>query len=721
MDSDEEEMAAMRSSARHAGQGRQPAPTAEPEKKPARTTAQARSSAPMPTAEPQAPDSDSDDVPNVPDAMHEMGFVSFGKKKVERKVDPNVHQTTARPRKQVAGSATKGGVQFGPRVVDAATKLGASERATAGRTKGSTIGPVVDKTEVVSSAPPANDPRDFSGDAREDVTYELGSELPVSHEVHISAHEKAVTALGFDPKAARMVTGSMDGAVKFFDFAGMSEAKESFRTVEPVDGHMVQAISFGPSGSCLLVACSDSHCRIYDRDGSSKPIQITVRGDMYVRDMQHTKGHTQMLTGGQWHPLHAEHWVSSSLDGTLRIWDLNAHGVGMDRMLPSLHVLKTIDKRNCCVGGAAGRAGGLHPCCVIYSPNDGRQIVGGCSDGSVQVFNEKARYSKPDKILRTAHAAQVTGLSFIKQGTTCNLLATRGLDDKMKIWDTRMMSDAKGPVKCFDSLPTGHEKAGLCASPDGRFLVTGTPAESKGGSASVHIFDTKDWSNVCTLDFGKRAALRFAWPQELDQLVIGSSTGEVVMLYNPEKSRKGAMHFVGRRARAKTAIEQGDMTGMPIFNMTDPAEIQKFYATGHGNMTKIRRSEARHGQKTLTPVRPPTSEGNMAAQSDSMAFAAMVIKAGAKQLNLQKASGQEPDAQKALLSYQDRAQKDAILVERAYLKNQPEKLLDWSVDESEGDKRMSSKMKGDFCRKCGQKVCRCVDYSKWGQKKPRTA
>jgi len=561
-------------------------------------------------------------------------------------------------------------------------------------------------------------------DAQPDELPEPGREaevIPVSHEVDIPAHNKAVTAMSIDPKGSRMVTGGLDGAVRYFDFGGMSEAKESFRILEPVDGHMVQSLSFSTTGGVVLVVCSDSHARIYDRDGSSKPIQTTVKGDMYVRDMQHTKGHTQMLTGGMWHPLRSEQWITSSLDGTVRIWDLNATPVGMDQVLPSVHVLKTLDKRNVCVGGASGRSGGLHPCCCSYAPNDAKIIASGCSDGSVQLFFEKARYMKPDRILRTAHTDRVTDVGFICKGTASNLMVTRSLDDTMKIWDTRMLSDAKGPVKVLGDLPCGgQEKAGVCVSPDGKYLVAGT-AFAKGalGSASVRIYDTEDYQQVKALDFGKKSPLKFLWPSELNQLVVSTSSGEVTMLYSPFSSKKGALHFVGKKAktRAASAIEYAG-TG-PIFNMTDKDDIQKFWSTGHGNMQSIRRQEARQAQKTLTPIRPPVQGDKNAGSSDQMAFAALVLKSGAKQLHLNNAVGVEKDSQKALLAYAEKTAKPS-LVDHAYAKTQPTKILDWSVEESEGDKRMSAIQAGEFCKKCGQKMCRCTDYSAWGNKRQKT-
>jgi len=561
---------------------------------------------------------------------------------------------------------------------------------------------------------------DGDGAALDDV-------IPVSHEVSIAAHEKAVTALSFDPRGSRMVTGSMDGCLKFYDFAGMNEEKQAFRCFEPVDGHMVQAVAFSTRGSIVLAVCSDSHARIYDRDGSSKPVQSTVKGDMYVRDMTHTKGHTQMLTSGVWHPLHQEQWLTSSLDGTLRLWDLNATPIGMDQVLPSMHVLKILDKRNVCIGGASGRTGGLHPTCCVLSPTDGKKIVGGCSDGSLQLFFEKARYQKPDKILRTAHTASVTDAAFIREGSQTNFLVSRSLDNTMKVWDLRMFSDQKGPVKSIDGLPHEHEKIGLCTSPDGKYLVTGTaPQRGAMGDASVLVYDTKDFSLKRNLPLGKKAAIRFFWHQELNQLIVGMSSGEVVMWYNPTISVKGALHFVGKRTKSRSLSMVEDPGMGPIFNMTDRDDIKKFYDTGSGNMQRIRRIEARQAQKTIKPYQPPTHEAGSATAkgAENLAFAAAVYKSGAQRLGLRSASGAEPDSQKALLAYASKADGDQHLFQRAYKTTQPAKLLDWSVEKSEGDKRMEEAMKGDFCRKCGQKICRCTDYSIYGQaanKKPRTA
>lgn len=48
-----------------------------------------------------------------------------------------------------------------------------------------------------------------------------------------------------------------------------------------------------------------------------------MKGDMYIRDLKNTKGHITGLTCGEWHPKTKETILTSSEDGSLRIWDVN--------------------------------------------------------------------------------------------------------------------------------------------------------------------------------------------------------------------------------------------------------------------------------------------------------------------------------------------------------------------------------------------------------------
>ena len=67
---------------------------------------------------------------------------------------------------------------------------------------------------------------------------------------------------------------------------------------------------------------------IYDRDG--RKLCQFIRGDMYLRDMKHTKGHVMGMVGGQWHPTETNIVMTASTDGTVRLWDVENHQKNRD-------------------------------------------------------------------------------------------------------------------------------------------------------------------------------------------------------------------------------------------------------------------------------------------------------------------------------------------------------------------------------------------------------
>ena len=57
---------------------------------------------------------------------------------------------------------------------------------------------------------------------------------------------------------------------------------------------------------------------------------MTIKGDMYISDMSNTKGHVAALTDGQWNPKANNIFMTSSMDSTVRLWDLESKTVGVD-------------------------------------------------------------------------------------------------------------------------------------------------------------------------------------------------------------------------------------------------------------------------------------------------------------------------------------------------------------------------------------------------------
>ena len=100
------------------------------------------------------------------------------------------------------------------------------------------------------------------------------------------------------------------------------------REYKPFEGHPINALSFDPDGKNFLCCTTNNQARIYDKDGGK--VQMTIRGDMYIQDMSNTKGHVAAITDGRWHPREKQNFMTASLDGSIRIWDLESKLVGVD-------------------------------------------------------------------------------------------------------------------------------------------------------------------------------------------------------------------------------------------------------------------------------------------------------------------------------------------------------------------------------------------------------
>lgn len=83
------------------------------------------------------------------------------------------------------------------------------------------------------------------GGASEDPT----KYYPMSHEIVLKDHTKAVTALAVDPPGARVITGGYDYDVKMWDFGGMRGDFKPFKSFEPYENYHV---SFTSTFRCTL-------------------------------------------------------------------------------------------------------------------------------------------------------------------------------------------------------------------------------------------------------------------------------------------------------------------------------------------------------------------------------------------------------------------------------------------------------------------------------------
>jgi WD repeat-containing protein 70 len=201
--------------------------------------------------------------------------------------------------------------------------------------------------------------------------------------------------------------------VKFWDFGGMNSGLKPFKTVEPVEGHPIHHLEYSLTGDSLLVITSSLQPRLYSREGTE--LVEFVKGDMYLRDMRHTKGHVAEVTSANWHPHARETFITGSADSTVRIWDVN------DKW-EHKSVLIVRGK-----GFEVGQRTKITTC--AYSP-DGKWIGAAATDGTINLWGTSGSMTRPSLTV-DGHVRQseTSGMAFSHDG---NQLVTRGGDDTIK-------------------------------------------------------------------------------------------------------------------------------------------------------------------------------------------------------------------------------------------------------------------------------------------------
>ncbi|CAD6581483.1 MAG: hypothetical protein CYPHOPRED_001586, partial [Cyphobasidiales sp. Tagirdzhanova-0007] len=299
---------------------------------------------------------------------------------------------------------------------------------------------------------------DGEEDGGTDVDVETDTDdFPVSHEVIMKDHTKAVTAISIDPPGARIVTGAYDYDVKMWDFGGMQADFRPFKTFEPYENYHVHDVAWDRTGTSFVVITGTLQAKLYDREGAQ--LMETVKGDMYIRDMKNTAGHVGPLTSVCWDPKNANRFLTSSYDSTLRLWDVTER----------FKSLKTI------VVKSKDRGARTKLTKATYS-EDGKVIAASGIDGTIHLWSTSSNFARPNSTIENAHTkgTETSGLTFSLDNHT---LVSRGGDDTVKLWDARSF---KSPVSIASNLSSLNPETNVIYSPDERFILTGTAGPKAG-------------------------------------------------------------------------------------------------------------------------------------------------------------------------------------------------------------------------------------------------
>ncbi|KAG7290422.1 hypothetical protein NEMBOFW57_000422 [Staphylotrichum longicolle] len=332
----------------------------------------------------------------------------------------------------------------------------------------------VEKPTPQKQKEPASDSDDSDSDDSESGDEDEAERFPVTHEMILKTHERAITSIALDPAGSRMLSGSLDGNVNFHDFASMTPTTlRAFKSVDPwetkksasSDSHPIQHIEFSRhSGSVFLCVTAHPQAKIMSRDGGV--VTEFIKGDMYLRDMHNTKGHVGEITTGTWHPLDQNLCVTAGSDSTLRIWDINNK-----RSQKDVIVFKSK------APGSAGRTRMTAVAWGVSSQGNSPVLVSAALDGSLVMYGGNGPFTRPAAEIKDAHRPD-TWTGGIDISADGRMVVTRGGDGTIKLWDTRKF---KQPLVKIDHPSTSdrYPMTNIKYSPDSRFIIT--------GSASGHL------------------------------------------------------------------------------------------------------------------------------------------------------------------------------------------------------------------------------------------
>ena len=337
--------------------------------------------------------------------------------------------------------------------------------------------------------------------AEDEENPSLESKIPISHLVELThTPNKAINSLDIDRSGNRMISGSLDGTIKIWDFNNLTRKPTAFQTIEACEGYPVLTVSWAPSGGFFLACTGDCQAKVFDRDGN---YEIgCLKGDNYLHDINNTKGHTYPLTDGKFHPRERNLFITSSRDSTIREWDIYSKPMGIDQEIMQSTILraKTFKNHKICVNSCA------------YS-NDGSIIVGGINDGSLQFWYRRGSCWKPDLHIPDAHVkdTEITSVKFFEDNIR---FLSRGSDSTMRMWDLRR---PKKPLFVWEDLPSFSVNTGLTMSPDESILVTGTSVKRGHENSNLVFFSSYNYEKIKSIPVCSNSLVSMIWNDKINQ------------------------------------------------------------------------------------------------------------------------------------------------------------------------------------------------------------
>ncbi len=282
-----------------------------------------------------------------------------------------------------------------------------------------------------------------------------------------------------------------------------------------------------------------------------------------------------------------------------------------------------------------------------YSP-DASKIAVGADDGSLQIYDNKKSISfyRPDVRFSKAHSDEITSVVMLKDSQK---MLSRAMDGTMKFWDIRY---AKRALNVFANLPNFAQHTQVSVSPDEQIAFTGTSVKPGQGVSKLRFFSLYDFELIRDVSISHHSVIRAEWHPLINQIVTTTASGEVRVLYDPDRSERGALLCTFRRR--KHADKDYTAQQQHIFI---PAEEKEFVELDP-KLVSPEQSDEEPKMKPEKPLQGPFGKGGRISMAGSTTQFMM--------RTMHKINIRDEDPVKALLKYAEEAKNNPQFVDPIY-------------------------------------------------------